>query len=36
MAENNRPVQQDCIGRIKAAVFENGAGAAGEVQITAL
>ena len=36
MAENNRPVHQVRIGRIKAAVFENGENAPRKVQFTAL
>ena len=36
MAENNRPVHQVRIGRIKAAVFENGDNAPRKVQFTAL
>ena len=36
MAENNRPVHQVRIGRIKAAVFENGDKAPRKVQFTAL
>ena len=36
MAENNRPVHQVRIGKIKAAVFENGDNAPRKVQFTAL
>lgn len=36
MSENNRPVHQVRIGRIKAAVFENGDDAPRKVQFTAL
>lgn len=36
MAENNRPVHQVRLGRIKAAVFENGDNAPRKVQFTAL
>ena len=36
MAEKNRPVHQVRIGRIKAAVFENGDDAPRKVQFTAL
>ncbi len=36
MAEYNRPVHQVRIGRIKAAVFENGDYAPRKVQFTAL
>ncbi len=36
MAENNRPVHQVRIGRIKAAVFENGDNAPRKVQFAAL
>jgi hypothetical protein len=36
MSENNRPVHQVRIGRIKAAVFENGDNAPRKVQFTAL
>jgi hypothetical protein len=36
MAENNKPVHQIRIGRIKAAVFENGESAPRKVAFTAL
>ena len=36
MSENNRPVHQVRIGKIKAAVFENGDNAPRKVQFTAL
>ena len=36
MAEKNKPVHQVRIGRIKAAVFENGDSAPRKVQFTAL
>lgn len=36
MSDNNRPVHQVRIGRIKAAVFENGDNAPRKVQFTAL
>jgi hypothetical protein len=36
MAENNKPIHQVRIGRIKAAVFDNGEDAPRKVQFTAL
>ena len=36
MADNNRPVHQVRIGRIKAAVFENGDNAPRKVQFSAV
>ena len=36
MAENNKPIHQVRIGRIKAAVFDNGDDAPRKVQFTAL
>jgi hypothetical protein len=36
MAENNKPIHQVRIGRIKAAVFDNGENAPRKVQFTAL
>lgn len=36
MAENNKPIHQVRIGRIKAAVFENGDSAPRKVTFTAL
>ena len=36
MSENNKPIHQVRIGRIKAAVFDNGEDAPRKVQFTAL